>query len=88
MEATGELDQYTGPLLDAAVTDALDAAAAAGELVLDVSGVHFCDSGGLNTLIRTHLRARDAGAVLRLVSPTAQVAGLFRRTGGDRLLLR
>ncbi|GAA5024675.1 hypothetical protein GCM10025734_83410 [Kitasatospora paranensis] len=56
--------------------------------MLDVSGVHFCDSGGLNTLIRTHLRARDAGAVLRLVSPTAQVAGLFRRTGGDRLLLR
>ncbi|GAA4989711.1 STAS domain-containing protein [Kitasatospora paranensis] len=86
LEAAGELDQVTGPLLDVAVTDVLDGVAAAGALVLDISGVEFCDSGGLNAVIRAHLRSREAAAVLQLVSPTGQVAALLRRTGVGRVL--
>ncbi len=51
------------------------------ELVVDMSGVTFCDSGGLNVIIRAHLRAREVGTALHLLCPTAQVAALFRRTG-------
>ncbi|MCX5215967.1 STAS domain-containing protein [Kitasatospora sp. NBC_00240] len=86
LEAVGELDQYTGGLLDAAVDGALDAVPAAGELVLDMAGVRFCDSGGLNAVLRAHLRAQAAGAVLHVVAPTARVVALFGRTGVNRVL--
>ncbi|MFD9127147.1 STAS domain-containing protein [Kitasatospora sp. NPDC059571] len=82
----GELDQDTGPLLDAAVKDALDTHTVPGGLVLDISWLTFCDSGGLNTLIRAHLHARDAGTRLHLLNPTAPVTALLRRTGVTRLL--
>ena len=38
LEAVGELAQDTGGVLDAAVDGALDAATAAGQLVLDMAG--------------------------------------------------
>ncbi|WP_413230048.1 STAS domain-containing protein [Kitasatospora herbaricolor] len=81
LEAVGELDQYTGGLLDAAVHGAWDAVPAAGELVLDMAGVRFCDSGGLNAVLRAHLRAQAAGAVLHVVAPTARVMAMLRRRG-------
>ncbi|WP_371476830.1 STAS domain-containing protein [Kitasatospora sp. NBC_00315] len=86
LAVVGELEQRTGSVLDAAVADVMDAVIAAGELVLDLSGVRFCDSGGLNAVIRAHLRSRDAGAVLHVLSPAARVAALFRRTGVDQVL--
>ncbi len=46
----------------------------------------FCDSGGLNAVIRAHLRARAVGAVLHVVSPTPQVAALLGRTGVAQVL--
>lgn len=57
-----------------------------GELVVDMSRVAFCDSGGLSALIRAHLRAREAGAQLHLLRPTEPVAALLRRTGAARVL--
>ena len=48
--------------------------------------MRFCDSGGLNAVIRAHLRARTAGVVLHVVSSTPQVAALLRRTGVSRVL--
>ncbi|MFD9591241.1 STAS domain-containing protein [Kitasatospora sp. NPDC059973] len=87
LDAAGDLDQTTGPLLSAAVESVLDAPAVPGKLVVDMSRVAFCDSGGLNALIRAHLRAREAGSELHLMRPTAPVAALLRRTGVDQVLL-
>ncbi|GAA4982255.1 hypothetical protein [Kitasatospora paranensis] len=44
-------------------------------LVLRMSGVHFCDSGGPSAVIRIHLRTGEAGAVLCLVSPVRRWRG-------------
>ncbi|WP_371476622.1 STAS domain-containing protein [Kitasatospora sp. NBC_00315] len=86
LEAVGELDQDSGGVLDAVVAEVMAAARAAGELVLDLTGVRFCDSGGLNAVIRAHLRVQGAGAVLHVVHPTARVTALFQRTGVDQVL--
>ncbi|MFD5086060.1 STAS domain-containing protein [Kitasatospora sp. NPDC058406] len=48
------------------------------------SRVAFCDSSGLNALIRAYQKAREAGTELRLLSPTAPVAALLRRQAGSR----
>ncbi|HET9600200.1 MAG TPA: STAS domain-containing protein, partial [Acidimicrobiales bacterium] len=45
----GELDAYSAPTLDAAVTKVLDGGAA--RLVLDLSDVGFIDSSGLRSMI-------------------------------------
>ncbi|WP_441248312.1 hypothetical protein [Kitasatospora sp. McL0602] len=50
-----------------------------------------CGRGGrpgpaFNAVIRAHLRAQAAGAVLHVANPTARVAVLFRRTGLDQVL--
>ena len=82
----GKLAQDTGGVLDRGVAGALGAAAVAGELVLDVSGLGFCDSGGLNAVVRAHSRARAVGAVLHIVSSAPQVAALLRRTGVTQVL--
>ncbi|MFD4911119.1 STAS domain-containing protein [Kitasatospora purpeofusca] len=57
-----------------------------GEPVVDMSRVVFCDSRGLSALIRAHLRARGAGAQLRLLRPTEPVTALLRRNGAARVL--
>ncbi|MFD4401040.1 STAS domain-containing protein [Kitasatospora sp. NPDC058478] len=86
LDAVGELDQDTGPLLNAAVDCALDTPSVLRELVIDMSQVVFCGSGGLNALIRAHLKARETGTVVHLLNPTGPVTALLRRTGADRVL--
>ncbi len=69
--------------------EALLAAAATGQrvIVVDMSGTEYCDSTGLNVLVRAHARADEDGAELRLVMggtglqrilAVTGVAGLFR----------
>ncbi|MFC9331686.1 STAS domain-containing protein [Kitasatospora sp. NPDC057015] len=86
LDVVGDLDQDTGPLLHATVARALTGPAIPGELVMDLSRLRFCDSGGLNALIRAHRNAREAGTELHLLNPTAPVAFLLRRTGVARVL--
>jgi anti-sigma B factor antagonist len=49
--------------------EALASATASGQLVIvvDMSGTEFCDSTGLNVLVRALGQAEQAGAELRLV---------------------
>ncbi|MFC8454955.1 STAS domain-containing protein [Kitasatospora sp. NPDC057223] len=84
--AVGDLDQDTGPILGSALERLLAAVPEPGELLLDMSGVRFCDSGGLNALLRARLRVEAAGGVLHMLAPTARMAALFSRTGVDRVL--
>ncbi|WP_430781961.1 STAS domain-containing protein [Actinoplanes sp. G11-F43] len=59
----------------------------APRVVVDLSGVHFCDSIGLSTFVVGHRRARDAGGWLRLACPgeflerLLDTVGLTRRIG-------
>ncbi|MEV8100015.1 hypothetical protein [Kitasatospora sp. NPDC085879] len=48
LDVVGELAQDTGPLLNAAVTNALNTHTVPRGLVLDIARLTFCDSGGLN----------------------------------------
>jgi anti-anti-sigma factor len=62
----GELDMDTGPRLQEEIERAY--AAAPARLVLDLSGVTFFDSTGLQIVLDTEVRCRDAGREL-LVLP-------------------
>ncbi|GAA4883904.1 STAS domain-containing protein [Kitasatospora terrestris] len=79
----GELDHDTvGPL-----REALDTALADGarRLVVDCSGLAFCDSTGLNLLLRTRLAVRDRGGAVELAAPGPVVARILEVTGADEL---
>jgi stage II sporulation protein AA (anti-sigma F factor antagonist) len=58
-----------------------------GDIVLDVSGVGFVDSVGLEALIRTHRALRDDGRRLVLRDPTPPVARLLELTLMDATLV-
>lgn len=69
------LDQALG-LLDAGLP----------ALILDLSGCTFCDSSGLNVILRSQMRATELGVPMWVVLPprglvrrVADVAGLPRR---------
>ncbi|MGY4967321.1 STAS domain-containing protein [Streptomyces sp. 900105245] len=56
----GELDVFTGPELCAVVTNCL--AQRPTHLVMDVSGVSFCDASGLSALVQARDGAVQAGS--------------------------
>jgi len=53
----------------------------ADRLDLDLRGVDFFDSSGLNLLLRIRTAAEAAGIELTLVSPSTAVARVFEITG-------
>ena len=77
----GDLDLGTV----SAVRSALERAIAAKPpiLVVDLAGVEFCDSAGLNLLLQTRLQAETAGVSMRLASLAASVVRVFELTGAD-----
>lgn len=46
-------------------------------LILDLTGCHFCDSSGLNVILRTYVRAKTVGTRLSIRLPEQ---GMVRRT--------
>ena len=50
-------------------------------VVLDLSGVGFMDSTGLNVLVRLHRRVEEVGGVLTVQDPSTQVRHLLELTG-------
>ncbi|MFS2294870.1 MAG: STAS domain-containing protein [Actinomadura sp.] len=46
-------------------------------LVLDLSDCHFCDSSGINVILRAYVRARKVGTLLSVRLPEQ---GMVRRT--------
>ncbi|MFE1316213.1 STAS domain-containing protein [Kitasatospora phosalacinea] len=80
----GELDHDSvGPLretLERAVADP------PARLVVDCGGLEFCDSTGLNLLLRAHAAALHAGLPLLLAAPGAVVARMLAITGADEVL--
>ncbi|GAA2867328.1 STAS domain-containing protein [Streptosporangium fragile] len=81
----GELDKLSSPALH----DALAAELAAGtsRLILDVSGLRFCDSTGLWTMLDFRRRADAAGGCLRLAGVGGVLERLLTITGLTGALL-
>ncbi|MEU9026809.1 STAS domain-containing protein [Streptomyces sp. NPDC048383] len=76
----GELDHDTAaPLKDALET----AAASGGRLLVDMAGLEFCDSTGLNALLHSRITVQEAGGTLELAGLGGPVARMFRITGAD-----
>jgi anti-anti-sigma factor len=55
-------------------------------LVADMSQTRFCDSSGLNVLVRAHQCAQADGGGVRLVISAAAVLRIFVITGMDRVI--
>ncbi|MFJ5828904.1 STAS domain-containing protein [Streptomyces sp. NPDC093089] len=63
----GELDLVTSPRIRRSVHDAV--AGGRHDLVVDLSGVRFCDSSGVGVLIAARRLLRSCGGRLRLILP-------------------
>lgn len=79
-----EIDITNAAGLRAALLEA--AARGTGTLVIDMSGTQFCDSAGLNVLVRAHKRAQADGGEVLLVLGGAAVLRILAVTGIDRLI--
>ena len=60
----------------------------ASRLVVDMSGVTFCDSSGLGALLDVRRAAGDAGVAMVLRAVSRQVARLLDLTDADGWLTR
>jgi anti-anti-sigma factor len=88
VNAKGELDSNTAELfvtqLDAALRQA---ATHAGRLViLDLQGVTYFGSSGLNAVLQCHSNGAEAGTAVRVVAENAVVVRPIQVTKLDRVL--
>ena len=84
LSAAGEIDHDSNHVLGEAAETALRNG---GErLVIDLTDVTFCDSGGLSLFVGLHKRTAAVDGQLRLACPQPQVVAVLRATNLDRLL--
>ncbi len=76
----GEIDLYTAPRLQSELATAL-AEREPARIVVDMSGVEFCDSTGMNVLLAAHRHATERGGDLTLAAPRAPVRKILQVTG-------
>jgi anti-anti-sigma factor len=79
---SGDLDIVGAPVLREQLLGLLGVHAS--QLVIDLSGVSFCDASGLAVLVGTARRVGLLGGVLRLAAPAPSVAAALRVGGLDR----
>lgn len=88
VKVSGELDLLTAPrfreALDEAVAGAL-AEGSPGVIVVDLGGVSFMDSSGINAIVGAARRLEEGGGGMRLVVKTAPVARTIELTGLNRI---
>ena len=77
----GEIDLYTAPRLQSELMSALSGNPA--RLIVDMSGVEFCDSTGMNVLLSCLRRARERGGELEIATPKPAVRKILQVTGLD-----
>ncbi|WP_051786633.1 MULTISPECIES: STAS domain-containing protein [Streptomyces] len=83
----GELDIAAVMELRTALAEEMAACEAGRGLALDLSEVTFCDSTGLNTLLRARQRALKEHRSLTITAASPQVIRLLEITGADRLFV-
>jgi anti-sigma B factor antagonist len=79
---SGEIDLYTAPRLHSELVGLLDDDMPA-RVVIDMSGVEFCDSTGMNVLLSCLRRARERGGELEIAAPKPAVRKILQVTGLD-----
>jgi len=81
---SGELDYHTAPRLRAGLDEVrLDEGVS---LVVDISGLTYCDSSGISVLVGAYHHARAAGAVLALAGLNPDIARVFGVIGLDQVV--
>ncbi len=83
LAVSGELDLSTVDAFRAAVRAQVGPAR---NVVLELSGLDFCDSSGIGAMIGLHRAATAAGASLLFVAPRRQVADVLALSGIDQFL--
>jgi anti-sigma B factor antagonist len=78
----GEIDLYTAPRLHSELAGLLVEGMPA-RVVIDMSGVEFCDSTGMNVLLSCLRRARERGGELEIAAPKPAVRKILQVTGLD-----
>jgi anti-anti-sigma factor len=80
----GELDVSTAPILERELDRAAEASPPS--LRLDLSGLRFMDSTGLQLVLSTATRAQEAGRELELVRSSDSVQRVFQVAGLEERL--
>jgi anti-sigma B factor antagonist len=75
----GSLDIDTAASLKANLSRLVERSAP--RVVVDVSGLDFCDSMGVGVLVTAHGRAMDRGGWVRLAAPSGFLRRLFETLG-------
>ena len=75
----GNLDIDSGTTLTTALEQVLERPGP--RVVIDLSGIEFCDSTGLSALVVGHNRASAAGGWLRLAAPSEFLGRLLDTVG-------
>lgn len=84
-QVRGELDMATAPALLREI-GLLGALAMPPRIALELSGVSFCDSSGINALVRLRRRVSAADGEIVLLRPGPRLVRLLARTGVDQCL--
>jgi len=79
---SGEIDLYTAPRLHSELGAVL-VEGMPTRVVIDMSGVEFCDSTGMNVLLSCLRRVRERGGELEIASPKPAVRKILQVTGLD-----
>lgn len=78
---SGEMDISRVDEVRALLLEAMTRTGGRADIVVDLSGLTFCDSAGLNLLLRARLQVMESGRTLRLAAPSAQMLRLLEITG-------
>ncbi|MFF5427997.1 MULTISPECIES: STAS domain-containing protein [unclassified Streptomyces] len=82
LEVTGGLDYHTAQLLTAAINDA----PLQGQgLVIDLSGLTYCDSTGITVLVIAYQKARAADSTFGLAGVSPHQMRVFQVVGLDQI---
>ena len=83
MIATGEIDLYTAPRLHSELAAVIANAGQDMRVTVDMSGVEFCDSTGMNVLLSCLRQVRERGGELELAAPRPAVMKILQVTALD-----
>jgi anti-sigma B factor antagonist len=83
LSVAGELDHFTAPRLRAALEEVPFGPGA--EVIIDLSGLEYCDSTGLTVLVTAYHKADGSGSGLALAGLRPELVRVFDIVGLDQL---
>jgi anti-sigma B factor antagonist len=83
--ARGSIDLHSSDDLRERLISLVDGGEA--HIIVDLTAVDFCDSSGLNVLVRGYKHARANNATFTVTGAYGRVENVLRTTGLDRFLI-